>query len=416
MQDDSLAAPHARTRFFPYIFGTVTGVAVAVAVMSVVVMKRNLPGPAPGPVSTNSAPSTYQTASATGEASKPDTKPTVDPITDDRRNAIVRATAQVAPAVISINAYYTVHTRPVYDLWFNRWYPSRAIPQAVLGSGIIIDKHGYAFTNFHVVKQAERIQVTTSKGETYNAKLVGTAPSYDLALLKIDGDNFDTAPLGNSDELLVGEWAIAIGSPFGFQLADVQPTVTVGVISALHRDIKQDPESEQIFNDMIQTDAAINPGNSGGPLVNAHGEVIGINTLIFTGGQGTDTNIGLGFAIPINRARFVMDEIREHGHVRNVWLGLTAEDITPEVQSALDLPSSTGVVVKGIEDGGPAALAGLKPGDQIMAINGVSVRSREEANRVIFGSAVGQTIEITVNRKDKLMKFKVTLAERPGGI
>jgi S1-C subfamily serine protease len=281
---------------------------------------------------------------------------------------------------------------------------------------VIVDREGYAFTNYHVVEDAERIQVTTSKGENYTAKLVGTAPSYDLALLKLEGNKFDAAPLGNSDELLVGEWAIAIGSPFGYQLADAQPTVTVGVISAMHRDIKQDSQSEAVFNDMIQTDAAINPGNSGGPLINAHGEVIGINTLIFTGGGGSETNIGLGFAIPINRARFVFKEIVEHGHVRDVWLGMTAATITPELQAALKLPTSNGVIVQGIDEGGPAAKGGLKPGDQIIAINGTTIESREQANRVIFGSAVGSTLEMTVNRKDQLLKLKVTLAERPGEI
>jgi S1-C subfamily serine protease len=162
---------------------------------------------------------------------------------------------------------------------------------------------------------------------------------------------------------------------------------------------------------MIQTDAAINPGNSGGPLANARGEVIGINTIIFSG--GTNTNIGLGFAIPINRARFVFDEIVKHGRVRDVWLGLTAATITPQLQSALDLPTATGVIVQGIEDGGPAAKAGLKPGDQIIAINGVAIDSREQANRMIFGSAVGETLEMTVNRKDRLLKVKLTLEERP---
>ena len=408
MQDDSLVAPRSRARFFPYVFGTLTGVALAIAIISLVVLKRGGQG-------TNVADSTglssnYSASTDGGPQS------TIDTITSDRRNAIVRATEQVSPAVISINAFYTVHTRPMYDAWFNRYYPGRAIPQARLGSGVIIDKEGYAFTNYHVVENVDRIQVTTSTGADYTAKLVGTAPSYDLALIKIEGEKFEAARLGDSDQLMVGEWAIAIGSPFGFQLADAQPTVTVGVISAMHRDIKQDPESQQIFNDMIQTDAAINPGNSGGPLVNSQGEVIGINTLIFTGGEGASTNIGLGFAIPINRARFVFNEIVEHGHVRDVWLGMTAATITPQLQAALDLPTANGVIVQGVEDGGPAAKGGLKPGDQIIAINGVSIESREQANRMIFGSAVGTTLDITVNRKDNLVKLKVTLAERPGEI
>jgi len=408
MHDDSIVAPRSRARYFPYVFGTLTGVAVALAIISLIMLKR---GQSAGFLSTGQH-STQYAASTDGD----NKQNTIDTISDDRRNAIVRATEQVAPAVISINAFYTVRTRPMFDPWWNRWYPGRVIPQAKLGSGIIVDKEGYAFTNYHVVEDAERIQVTTSKGENYTAKLVGTAPSYDLALIKLEGDKFDAAPLGDSDQLLVGEWAIAIGSPFGYQLADAQPTVTVGVISAMHRDIKQDTQSEAVFNDMIQTDAAINPGNSGGPLINAHGEVIGINTLIFTGGGGSETNIGLGFAIPINRARFVFKEIVEHGHVRDVWLGMTAATITPELQAALKLPTSNGVIVQGIDEGGPAAKSGLKPGDQIIAINGTTIESREQANRVIFGSAVGSTLEMTVNRKDQLLKLKVTLAERPGEI
>ncbi len=408
MHDDSLVAPRSRARYFPYVFGTLTGVAVALAIIALIMLKRGQSG---GLLPTGPTSTQYVASTDTG-----DKQSTIDNIANDRRNAIVRATEQVAPAVISINAFYTVRTRPQYDFFFNRYYPGRVIPQTKLGSGIIIDREGYAFTNYHVVEDAERIQVTTSKGENYTAKLVGTAPSYDLALIKLEGEKFDAAPLGDSDQLLVGEWAIAIGSPFGYQLADAQPTVTVGVISAMHRDIKQDSQSEAVFNDMIQTDAAINPGNSGGPLINAHGEVIGINTLIFTGGGGSETNIGLGFAIPINRARFVFKEIVEHGHVRDVWLGMTAATITPELQSALKLPTSNGVIVQGIDEGGPAAKAGLKPGDQIIAINGTTIESREQANRVIFGSAVGSTLEMTVNRKDQLLKLKVTLAERPGEI
>jgi S1-C subfamily serine protease len=190
--------------------------------------------------------------------------------------------------------------------------------------------------------------------------------------------------------------------------------VTVGVISAIHRDIRQEESSAQIFNDMIQTDAAINPGNSGGPLVNSRGEVIGINTIIFSGGTGA--NIGMGFAIPVNRARRVFDEIVKHGRVRDVWLGMTAASINRQLQTALDLPSSNGVLVQSVEEGGPAAKAGIKPGDQIIAINGVAVESREQANRMIFGSGVGDTLEMTVNRKDNLVKIKIRLEERPGNI
>ena len=397
MYDGSERLP-ARIRFLPFVFGGLTGVSIALVIIAMVVMNRNSPGRAESLLSGGDA----QTASSTQVG-----------IDDDRRNAIVRATENVAPAVVSITASYTVRTRPMYNWFFDRYYPSRSQTRSELGSGFIIDKRGYVFTNYHVIQNAERLQVTLADGKTYPATLVGGAPSYDLALVKIDGDGFPAVRLGNSDDLLVGEWAIAIGSPFGFNLADTQPTVTVGVISANHRDIKQDETSEQIFNDMIQTDAAINPGNSGGPLVNSRGEVIGINTMIFS---QTGGNVGLGFAIPMNRARRVMEEIVQYGRVRDVWLGMSATDITPESQAALNLPTVNGVLVQSIERGGPADKAGLKVGDQIIAINGTTLATRYQANRVIFGSGVGDVLEMKVNRKDKLIDLKVTLEERPSDI
>ncbi len=396
MYDGSEKIP-GRIRFLPFVFGGLTGVSIALVVITLFVMNRNTPGRAESLFQTGS---TY-TASSSG---------TID---EHRRNAIVLATEQVAPAVISITASYTVRTRPMYDWYWNRYFPSRSQTRSELGSGVIIDKRGYVFTNYHVVQNAEHLQVTLSDGKTYPGTLVGSAPSYDLALIKIDGDDFPTAPLGNSDDLMIGEWAIAIGSPFGLHLADTQPTVTVGVISANHRDIKQDENSEQIFNDMIQTDAAINPGNSGGPLVNARGEVIGVNTLIFSQSGGS---VGMGFAIPINRARRVMDEILEHGRVRDVWLGMSATDINAETQAALNLPTASGVLVQSIDDGGPADKAGMRVGDQIIAINGVVLSTRYQANRVIFGSGVGDVLVIKINRKDELIDMKVTLEERPSDI
>jgi serine protease Do len=388
-----------KVRFLPFVFGGLTGVSIALVVVAAIVMNRNTPGRAQ---SVGDGGTTYR-ASATGAG-----------IADDRRNAIVLASEQVAPAVISITASYTRRTRPVYDRFFNLYYPSRERSFSEQGSGFIVDKRGYAFTNFHVIQNAERIEVTLFDGKTYAATLVGSAPSYDLALIKLDGESFHAAPLGNSDDLLIGEWAIAIGSPFGIYLADTQPTVTVGVISANHRDIKQAEDSQQIFNDMIQTDAAINPGNSGGPLINSRGQVIGVNTLIFSANTGT--NVGMGFAIPINRARRVMEEIVQHGRVRDVWLGMSATDITAEVQAAMNLPTASGVLVQSIEEDGPADKAGLKVGDQILAINGVKLDTRDQANRVIFGSGVGDVLVMKVNRKDNLIDVKITLEERPSDI
>jgi len=402
MYEGSDVSKSRRARLLPYVFGGITGISVALVILAAVLLHRNQVATEPV---TGTAPA-YAAAGMQGAGSA--ASPSIE---TSRHNAIVAATREVAPSVVSITATYRVRTRPMYDMFWNRYYPGQTRTQTTQGSGFIIDKQGYAFTNYHVIENAERIQLTLSDGKQYAAKLVGAAPTYDLALLKIDGDNFPAAPLGNSDDLVIGEWAIAIGSPFGSYLADVQPTVTVGVISANHRDIKQDENSQQIFNDMIQTDAAINPGNSGGPLINADGAVIGVNTLIFSGGTGA--NVGMGFAIPINRVRRVYDELVHYGRVRDVWLGMTASDMSPEVQAALDLPSESGVLVQSIEEGGPADKAGLRPGDQIIAINGTKVQDRAHANRLIFGMGVGDTLELTINRKDKLLTVKITLAERP---
>ncbi len=383
--------------FLPYLFGGITGISLGLLIVAAVVVMRGS-GDTPRIALADNDPPTYSNAS----------------ITESRRNAIVRATDQVAPAVVSVTSTFTQRTRPRYDRYWRRYYPGRKRTMSNRGSGFIIDSNGYVITNYHVVQRAERITVRTYDGQTYAATLVYPAPSYDLALLKIEGDGFPAAPLGNSDDLYVGEWAIAIGSPFSDFLVDTQPTVTVGVVSANHRDIRQEQDSEQVFNDMIQTDAAINPGNSGGPLVNSHGEVIGVNTVIFSGGTGA--NIGMGFAIPVNRAWRVYKEVKEHGRVRDVWLGMTAANITPELAASLNLPADSGVLVDSIEEDGPAHESGVRLGDQILAIDGIGVQSREHANRIIFGSAVGDVLEITVNRDDEIKTVRVTLAERPTDI
>ncbi|MDH3196714.1 MAG: trypsin-like peptidase domain-containing protein [Candidatus Krumholzibacteria bacterium] len=399
----------SRARVLPYVYGGVTGLSIGALVLVALLALRGAGERTAGqPPALDSRPA----AAAAGL----DGGGVAAGIGDDRRSAIVRATETVSPAVVSITATYTRRTRPVIitEGFWQRYYPSRERKYSSFGSGVIISEDGYIFTNYHVLELAERISVTLASGANYPAELVGASPDYDLALLKLEGGDLPAAPLGDSDDLLVGEWAIAIGSPYGQYLADVQPTVTVGVISATHRDIRQSPDESRVFNDMIQTDAAINPGNSGGPLVNSHGEVVGINTAIIHGGTGA--NIGMGFAIPVNRAKYVFNEIVEHGKVRDVWLGMQAADITPQLAVALDLPTRTGVLVQAIEAGGPAERAGLKVGDQLIAINGVSVQNRNHANRLVFGHGVDDKIEITVNRKDELTTYTVKLEERPSDI
>ena len=404
--DNITGGPRSRgAGVLPYVYGGVTGAAVALVVIMAAFLLRDRSTGGNFPAgSAYTAPIGSLAGAGTGS------------INQSRRTAIVAATDRVSPAVVAVTA---VHERRylVLERFWDQFYP-RLRPRETtrrsqtFGSGVIVDKRGYIFTNHHVISGAVRIEVTLRNSTPVEAKLVGSSPAHDLALLKIEGNGFPEAPLGNSDELLVGEWAIAIGSPFGQFISDTQPTVTVGVVSATNRDIRQSENENQVFTDMIQTDAAINPGNSGGPLVNARGEVIGINTLIFSGLQQASFNIGLGFAIPVNRVVYVMGEILEHGHVRKQWVGMGSVDITAEIAVALDLPTRSGVLVRSTEQGGPAASAGIRPGDQLIAIAGVTVQNTDHANRLIFAHRIGDVVEMTINREDNLKTFRVRIEAR----
>ncbi|MBN1164219.1 MAG: PDZ domain-containing protein, partial [Candidatus Krumholzibacteriota bacterium] len=188
-----------------------------------------------------------------------------------------------------------------------------------------------------------------------------------------------------------------------------QPTVTAGVISALHRDVKQNSEAAEVFSDMIQTDAVINPGNSGGPLVSSRGEVIGINTFVFS--SGGSSNIGMGFAIPVNTAKMVLNEIRQYGHFRNVWTGLSVSELTPEVIREFNLPLSTGLIVMQIEEGGPAERAGIQVGDVIVEIDGMTIHNASQASRAIYGKQVGDDLGIVLWREGSTRTVRLTLVE-----
>jgi len=398
----------SKSRFgpLPYVFGALLGVSLGLFIISGVLFFKTSRGSVTNGNGDGSGP-TYQRAD-------------YGQIDLSRRNAIVAATEQVAPAVVAIQAQYLQVFRrtPFPDDFFDRLFPNYrnrvTRRQVSLGSGVIIDGEGYVLTNEHVIRNAEQIVVTLSTGNEVEGHLIDSAPDYDLALLKIDGGPFPYASLGDSDDLYVGEWAIAIGSPFGQLLNDTQPTVTVGVISAKHRDVKSSSGTEQIFKDMIQTDAAINPGNSGGPLVNSNGRVVGINTFIFSSGDGG--NLGMGFAIPINQGKWIVDEIRNYGRVRDVWIGLTVRQVTPELATGLSLPADRGLLIREIELDSPADKAGLKPGDLIVAVNGVQVVSVYGANRTIFGSKIGDKLEFEIKRGGKTKRLSVELEEKPNQI
>jgi serine protease Do len=297
-----------------------------------------------------------------------------------------------------------------HDEFWERFYPPMEQRIPGLGSGFIVDADGIVLTNEHVVRNADQITVTLSDGRQMPAKLLGASGTYDLAALKVEGKGLPAARLGDSDDLVVGEWAIAIGNPFGYLLNDTQPTVTAGVVSATRRDIKSEVSDTGMYKNMIQTDAAINPGNSGGPLVNGDGEVIGINTFIFTQGGGS---IGLGFAIPINLGRRILDEIQRYGRVRAAWPGMQVQPVTPPLARRLGYSEAVGLIVSRVETTGPAARAGIKVGDRILRVNDIEIRSVEDAQRGIYGASVGDRIKLQIERAKRLLEVSITLEEAP---
>jgi S1-C subfamily serine protease len=294
------------------------------------------------------------------------------------------------------------------------------------GSGFVIDSEGHILTNNHVIEGAEKIEVKLGESETeYTAEVVGADPASDLALLKVNAPAKELHPLtlGDSAKMEVGDPVVAIGNPFG-----LDRTVTSGIVSALQRQI-QAPNGFSIDN-VIQTDAAINPGNSGGPLINAEGEVIGINSQIETGGSGSG-NVGIGFAIPINTARAEIHQLETKGEVEHAWLGISGGTITPALAKAINLPVTEGVIVQTVEKGGPADKAGIEPGntkatiegaevslggDIITEINGKKIAGMEELVEAINAAKPGESLELTVLRDGQTKKATVTLGDRPASV
>ncbi len=338
-------------------------------------------------------------------------------LTRGRRNAIVTASEQVAASVVSVNVKQTEVVRTAYRDWFGNFYIPRQRTVQNIGSGFVINSRGYILTNDHVVHDGTQITVSTSDGTEYEAEIVGLDGNSDVALLKIDPgrDKLPAVRLGDSDDLLLGEWVIAIGSPFGLLLDDPQPTVTVGVISAIGRDIvRERNKSGQVYANMIQTDAAINPGNSGGPLANALGEVIGINTFIFSPSGGS---VGMGFAIPINRAVRIAEDLIRGGKVRHPWLGLKVQQLTPDLLSGLGFGSGErigGVVVAHIQDFSPAETSGgIQSGDVITSINGKVLRSLDDWTGEQLDIRVDSPVRLGLRRPGSEFTVTITPAELP---
>ncbi len=344
-----------------------------------------------------------------------------------RESAITRAVARVSPAVVGINVLQVrriVQKSPFNiddPLWraiFPELFRDRVYEQRIksLGSGFLIAPEGYLITNEHVVENAAEIVVTMTNGKHYEARLVGSDWVTDIALLKIEGENFPYIEMGDSDDLIVGEWVIALGNPFGlFELND-KPTVTVGVISAVDRDWGR-TETGRLYLDMIQTDAAINHGNSGGPLVNSLGQVIGMNTFIYTGNRYQQGFVGIGFAIPINRIKEVVNEIKEKGGVnRNYWLGiLKVQDLNPFIISALGLTVDYGAIIAQIEPRSPASRAGLREEDVIIALDGKRIENAQHLVDTLenMDLKVGDQLTFTVVRGQQKLEIRVKLKPLP---
>ena len=337
-----------------------------------------------------------------------------------RRNVITTAAQRVSPAVVTVTVEATrmVRVDPFgglfRDPFFDQFMPSPERAQRIsgLGSGVIVDASGLVLTNEHVVREAQKVSVTLPDGRQFPAEVLGGSPAYDLAVLRVKGARLPVAPLGRSDDLVVGEWAIAIGNPFGNLLESSQPTVTAGVISATDRDIKGGATDTGIYKHMVQTDAAINPGNSGGALVNADGDVIGINTFILSGSGGS---VGIGFAIPIDLARRILDEVVRFGRVRAAWPGMQVQVVDGRMAQQLGWEAEGGMVVTQVAPGGPAAKAGMRVRDRIRKVNGRTVNTVDDIQAGVYGLFVGDRLTLSVEREGRTLSVDLTLGEAQRG-
>jgi len=339
-----------------------------------------------------------------------------DPVSESRRTAIVTAIEKVSPAVVTLNVVEYKREQVIDREFWGLFGPRiRTQDRAVdgVGSGFIFDRRGYILTNYHVIQDAHEIKsVTLPGGEKLEVELIGADERTDVAVARAKGDDFPFIPLGTSRDLMIGEWVIAIGNPFGTMMRDPQPSVSVGVISANHRRVSREiGGGERLYQDLIQTDAAINPGNSGGPLVNARGEVVGVNTMIFSSSGGHQ---GLGFAIPIDRVKRVAEEIIEFGRRRNPWIGIHGEavnELGPQARHRLGLRADTGVVVTEIYRSAPAFKAGLELGDVVVKMNGTPVSHPSEMDFINWDLFIGDKVTLEVDRAGTPITVKFEVVE-----
>lgn len=336
-------------------------------------------------------------------------------IANQRSSGLVAATKHASPSVVSVvvtsrQMVRTTYGDPFYDMFFGP--PDPQVRQSrSMGSGVIVDARGYVVTNHHVVEAAiatnlpAEIQVNLPDGRSFPAKVLGSDKDNDLAVLRIEGENLPVASVAKETPE-IGEWVLAIGNPYGYLIDDNRPSVTVGVLSALDRSFT--PSSGVSLRHVLQTDAAINPGNSGGALVNAVGQVIGINTFIFTGGGQSQGSIGLGFAIPIGRAMRIVEEIVRYGRVRDFTTGLSTDRAAA---MAMGLRRGDGVLVSEVEKGSPGEKAGIRPGDIVVGLDGRKVSDLEELRSVLRLFRVGDKVPFRIRRDGKDLDVTMELEE-----
>ncbi|MFA6570077.1 MAG: trypsin-like peptidase domain-containing protein [Bacteroidota bacterium] len=333
-------------------------------------------------------------------------------INTSRTNAITMAVRKCSPAIVGINVTEVVKVtyNDPYDFFFddpfselfrgNRRQNTREYSVQGLGSGFLISSDGYIVTNHHVAGNASKIIITMTDGKKYDAEIIGADKTTDVALLKINGNNFPYLEFADYDDVVIGEWAIAFGNPFGLFNINAKPTVTVGVVSNKGIDFMQE---DRVYRDMLQTDAAISSGNSGGPLVNSLGKVIGMNTIIFTTSQNQRGagSIGIGFSIPGNRIKKMVELLKNHRTInRNFFAGMEVRQIDEQISAYLKSSIKEGVVVFGVNRKSPAEEAGIEPGDIILEVNGKQIIRVDDYNIILYDSFAGENLELTLLRED----------------